>query len=181
MNDSYENFDSNSASIFNLINSTVQHPVPIEPPAEDGVEVVVKPLMLTTKEHKKLRRQTRSEAHIEKQDRIKLGLLPPEQPRITKSNFMRVLGQQAILAPSMIEAEMARQVAERQQKHKDLTESLKLTDEERRAKKDRKLHEDTSNMVYVAVFRFYCLTLESQILNISNTYLKLTQMLNNIS
>lgn len=66
---------------------------------------------------------------------------------------MRVLGQEAILAPSMVEKEMARQVAERQQKHKELTESQKLTDEEKRQKKDRKLREDTSVLSKVAVFR----------------------------
>ena len=108
---------------------------------------------LTFKERKKLRRQNRLEAQREKQDRIRLGLLPAEQPRVTKANFMRVLGQEAILAPSMIEAAMARQVAERQQKHKDLIESTRLTEEERKAKKDRKLREDTSVLAKVAVFK----------------------------
>lgn len=67
---------------------------------------------------------------------------------------MRVLGHEAILAPSMVEAKMAQQVQERQQKHKELIESQKLTEEERREKKDRKLREDTSDLVHVAVFRY---------------------------
>lgn len=93
------------------------------------------------------------EAQREKQDKIKLGLLPQEQPRITKSNFMRVLGQEAVLAPSMVEKEMARQVAERQDKHLKKIEEEKLTEEEKKAKKDRKLTEDTSILVHVTIYR----------------------------
>ncbi|KAJ3364739.1 hypothetical protein HDU91_002449 [Kappamyces sp. JEL0680] len=143
-NESYEDFDSSHGALQELINNIIQHPVPIEPPAEEGVQIAPKPLILTEKERKKLRRQNRLEAQREKQDKIRLGLLPQEQPRVTKANFMRVLGQEAILAPSMIEAEMARQVAEREQKHKSLNESRKLTEEEKKAKKDAKLREDTS-------------------------------------
>ena len=100
-----------------------------------------------------MRRQNRLEAQREKQDKIKLGLLPQDQPRITKSNFMRVLGQEAVLAPSMVEKEMARQVAERQEKHVQKNQEQKLTEEERKAKKDRKLTEDTSILVHVAVYK----------------------------
>lgn len=100
-----------------------------------------------------MRRQNRLEAQREKQDKIKLGLLPQDQPRITKSNFMRVLGQEAVLAPSMVEKEMARQVAERLEKHVQKNQEQKLTEEERKAKKDRKLTEDTSILVHVAVYK----------------------------
>lgn len=93
------------------------------------------------------------EAQREKQDKIRLGLLPQDKPKVTKANFMRVLGQEAILAPSMVEAEMAKQVKERQQKHKDSTEAQKLTEEERKAKKDKKLREDTSVLAKVAVYK----------------------------
>jgi U4/U6 small nuclear ribonucleoprotein PRP3 len=150
-NDTYVGFDINHSS--GLINNLIQHPVPIEPPGEGPVPAP-RPLMLTEKERKKLRRQNRLEAQREKQDKIRLGLLPPDQPKITKTNFMRVLGQEAILAPSMVEAEMAKQVKERQEKHKALIEASKLTDEERRQKKDAKLREDTSNLVHVAVFKY---------------------------
>jgi U4/U6 small nuclear ribonucleoprotein PRP3 len=95
----------------------------------------------------------RLEVQRAKQDKIRLGLLAEEKPRLTKSNFMRVLGQDAVLAPSMIEKEMAKQVEERQKKHRDLIAATKLTEEERRAKKDRKLREDTSVMARVAVFK----------------------------
>ena len=103
-----------------MINNIVQHPVPIEPPTEEGITIAPRPLILTKQERKKLRRQNRLEAQREKQDMIRGGLLPEEQPKITKANFMRVLGQEAISAPSMVEAEMARQVKERQEKHKRL-------------------------------------------------------------
>jgi U4/U6 small nuclear ribonucleoprotein PRP3 len=154
--ESYDDFDSNR-DFSNLITNLVQHPVPIEPPGE-GPPPPPRPLMLTKKEQKKMRRQNRLETQREKQDKIRLGLLPPEQPRITKSNFMRVLGQEAVLAPSMVEAEMAKQVKERQEKHKALIEASKLTQEEKREKKDEKLREDTSTLAYVAVFKYFQLT-----------------------
>ncbi|KAI8894847.1 pre-mRNA processing factor 3-domain-containing protein, partial [Globomyces pollinis-pini] len=150
--ESYENFDSNAGAVKDLINNLVQHPVPIEPPLELNT-APPRALILTKKEQKKLRRQNRLEAQREKQDKIRLGLLPPDEARVTKSNFMRVLGQEAILEPSKIEAQMAKQVADRQQKHKDLIASTKKTDEERREKKDRKLKEDTSQLVKIAVFK----------------------------
>lgn len=100
-----------------------------------------------------MRRQNRREAQQEKQDRIRLGLLPEDQPRLTKSNFMRVLGEEAILEPSAIEAKMHQQVLDRQQKHLQLIEESKLTPEERREKKRLKLKEDTSTLVHVCLFK----------------------------
>lgn len=89
---------------YGLINNLVQHPVPIIVQEK----IIKRELILTKKEQKKLRRQNRLLVQQEKQDKIRLGLLPPEEPRITKSNFMRVLGSEAVLAPSMVESEMAR-------------------------------------------------------------------------
>ena len=40
-------------------------------------------MFLTKKEHKKLRRQNRREAWKEKQDKIRLGLLPPDEPKVS--------------------------------------------------------------------------------------------------
>ncbi len=48
-NESYEEFDSSHGALQELINTIIQHPVPIEPPAEEGVQVAPKPLLLTDK------------------------------------------------------------------------------------------------------------------------------------
>lgn len=110
--------------------------------------------MLTQKEQKKLRRQNRGEKQRDKQDRVRLGLEPEDAPRLTKSNFMRVLGHDAILAPSAIEAQVAAQVLDRQTKHQQLIEENKLTPDERREKKREGLKEDTSAGVHVCLFRY---------------------------
>ena len=50
--------------------------------AEMSGEVQI-PVMLTKKEQKKLRRQTRNEAQKELQEKIRLGLVPPPEPKGT--------------------------------------------------------------------------------------------------
>ena len=39
------------------------------------------PVMLTQKERKKLRRQTRLEGQKDQQEKIRLGLMPPPEPK----------------------------------------------------------------------------------------------------
>ena len=64
-----------------LVTLYVHHPIPIKPPSEQNNVPVVRSLMLTKKERKKLRRQRRHETQKEKQDKIRLGLLPPDPPK----------------------------------------------------------------------------------------------------
>ncbi|KAJ3299257.1 hypothetical protein HK104_009560 [Borealophlyctis nickersoniae] len=151
-NGAYDNLEADFSGENPIITNLVQHPVPIQPPAE-AAPPKPKPLMLTKKERKKLRRQRRQEAMKEKQDKIRLGLLPPEQPKVKISNLMRVLGQEAVQDPTKVEAHVRAQMAARQKKHQDLVDSTKLTDEQRKEKKRQKLQEDTSNTAQVAVFR----------------------------
>lgn len=47
----------------------------------DASQPVFIPLYLTKKERKKLRRQNRREAWKEKQEKIRLGLEPPPEPK----------------------------------------------------------------------------------------------------
>ncbi|TPX65837.1 hypothetical protein SpCBS45565_g04880 [Spizellomyces sp. 'palustris'] len=152
--DGYENFDADAVlmSETSIVTNYVQHPIPIQPPAEPG-DPKLKPLMLTTKERKKLRRQRRQEAQKEKRDKIRLGLLPPEQNKVKISNLMMVLGTEAVQDPTNVEAAVRAQMAARLKKHKDMNAAGKLTDEQRKEKKRKKLREDTNNLVEVAVFR----------------------------
>ena len=69
------------------------------------------PMFLTKKEHKKLRRQNRRENWKERQDKIRLGLLAPDEPKVKMSNLMRVLGNEQIMDPTKVEAQVCAQMA----------------------------------------------------------------------
>ncbi|KAI7850500.1 pre-mRNA processing factor 3-domain-containing protein [Circinella umbellata] len=136
-----------------LVTLYVHHPIPIKPPSEQNNVPVVRSLMLTKKERKKLRRQRRHETQKEKQDKIRLGLLPPDPPKVKISNLMQVLGQEAIQDPTKIEARVRKEMAQRQKQHELTNEQRKLTPEERRQKIKSKLDEDKKLSNEVAVFK----------------------------
>lgn len=58
----------------------IQHPIPIPAPGEKN-KVGLKPLMLTKKEQKKMRKQRRQAELQDKRDRIRMGLIPPDAPK----------------------------------------------------------------------------------------------------
>lgn len=66
---------------------------------------------------------------------------------------MRVLGSDAIQDPTKMEAHVRKQMAERLRKHEEANTERKLTDEQKAAKKSKKLSEDTSLATHVAVYR----------------------------
>ena len=67
---------------------------------------------------------------------------------------MRVLGNDAIQDPTKIEVVVRKQMAERAQKHVEENRSRKLTREEKASKAIRKVAEDTSLAVHVAVYKY---------------------------
>ena len=111
------------------------------------------PVFLTKKERKKLRRQNRREAWKEEQEKIRLGLIPPPEPKLRISNLMRVLGTEAVQDPTKMEAHVREQMAKRQKAHEEANNARKLTDDQKRDKKIRKLKEDTSLGIHVSVYR----------------------------
>jgi U4/U6 small nuclear ribonucleoprotein PRP3 len=130
----------------------VEHPVPIAPPAEPAAPPAL-PLMLTKQERKKLRRRTRMEAQKDKQERILLGLEPPPPPKVKISNLMRVLMNEAVQDPTQIEKQVREQMEQRQRNHEMRNQARKLTKDERRAKKKKKLLEDAAREMTCALFR----------------------------
>ena len=58
------------------VGTLIQHPIPIPAPG-DKFQKELKPLFLTKKEQKKLRRNRRAEELQDQQDRIRMGLAPP--------------------------------------------------------------------------------------------------------
>ncbi|KAG5324296.1 PRPF3 protein, partial [Pseudoatta argentina] len=119
----------------------------------DPLKPIYMPVFLTKKERKKLRRQNRRETWKEEQEKIRLGLEAPPEPKLRISNLMRVLGTEAVQDPTKIEAHVRQQMAKRLKAHEDANAARRLTADQRREKKARKLKEDTSLGVYVSVYR----------------------------
>jgi U4/U6 small nuclear ribonucleoprotein PRP3 len=68
----------------NLTN-LIEHPVQMKPPSVSDKKVMTT-VYLTAKERKKKRRQNRSEALKEEQEKIRLGLIAPPEPKVKISN-----------------------------------------------------------------------------------------------
>ncbi|XP_059613316.1 U4/U6 small nuclear ribonucleoprotein Prp3 [Phlebotomus argentipes] len=134
------------------ITNLIEHPTQIKPPSEP-MKAVYMPVFLTKKERKKLRRQNRREAWKEEQEKIRLGLSAPPEPKLRISNLMRVLGTEAVQDPTKIESHVREQMAKRQKAHEEANAARKLTAEQKREKKIRKIKEDTSLGVHVSVYR----------------------------
>eukprot|EP01038_Epipyxis_sp_PR26KG_P014609 gene14609-19618_t len=131
----------------------IQHPVPVKPlgATTDKGEVPL-PMFLTKKERKKLRKSTRAAREQEKRDKLMMGLIPAPEPKFKLSNFMKILGDQAVADPSKVELRVLQQMQQRVLNHEMRNQAAKLTPKERKEKKIRKLTEDTSKSVNVAVF-----------------------------
>ena len=142
-------YDSPKALLDDLITNLIHHPIAIEPP---GPQVPQKPLPLTKEEQKKLKRQINAKKQQEKQDLQRAGLLPADAPKVSKTNFVRVLGEESYLNPTAADAMMNQQVADRQLAHKAHNEASKLTEEEKKAKKDKKIR-DSTGIIKVAIFK----------------------------
>lgn len=63
------------------ITDLVEHPVKLKAPVDLGKHPDI-PLLLTKKERKKVRRQNRQEAQKERQEKVRLGLMPPPEPKV---------------------------------------------------------------------------------------------------
>uniref|UniRef100_A0A672YFI1 U4/U6 small nuclear ribonucleoprotein Prp3 n=1 Tax=Sphaeramia orbicularis TaxID=375764 RepID=A0A672YFI1_9TELE len=134
------------------VTNLVEHPAQISPPVDTDKPVTLG-VYLTKKEQKKLRRQTRREGQKEVQEKVRLGLMPPPEPKVRISNLMRVLGTEAVQDPTKVEAHVRAQMAKRQKAHEEANAARKLTAEQRKEKKVKKLKEDLTNGVHISVYR----------------------------
>lgn len=137
---------------FEGITHLIEHPMQMRPPSEPSKPIPL-PVFLTKREQKKLRRQNRREMWKEKQEKIRLGLEPAPEPKMKMSNMMRVLGTQAVQDPTKIEAVVKQQMAKRQKAHEDANNARKLTVDQKKQKKVKKVKEETNTGVHVAVYR----------------------------
>ncbi|BHF58310.1 U4/U6 small nuclear ribonucleoprotein Prp3 [Sparganum proliferum] len=138
----------NDAWITNL----VEHPIKMKAPTELSKPPEI-PLLLTKKERKKLRRKNRQDAQKERQELVRLGLLAPPEPKVKLANLMRVLGTDAVQDPSKVEAYVRKQMESRKRAHEAANAARKLTKDQARHKRIRKIREDTSIRTCVAVYR----------------------------
>jgi len=144
-------------SLLEGVTNLVEHPIQIAPPIEPKAEVAIS-VSLTKKERKKLRRQNRQEAEKEQQEKIRLGLAPPLEPKVRMANLMRVLGTEAVHDPTKVEAHVRAQMDKRRRGHEEANAARKLTTEQRKEKKIDKIKENTDEGVHVAVYRIRDLT-----------------------
>ena len=135
-----------------FITNLVQHPVLLKAP-QDNLLVPVKAMYLTSKEQAKLRRMRRAEDLKEQQAKIRLGLVPPPEPKVTRKNMMLVLGEQAIADPTAVEMKVDSQIRERQTAHVQANEERKLSKEQRRDKIAEQQRVDAEQGIRVCVFR----------------------------
>ncbi|KAG8963342.1 hypothetical protein FRC05_004779 [Tulasnella sp. 425] len=135
----------------------VQHPIPIPAPWDKN-KVELKPLKLTKKEMKKMRKQRRMAEQQDKQDRQKMGLIPPDPPKVRLANLMRVLTSDAVQDPTKVEARVRREVAMRKHGHEQMNSERKLTDEQKREKIETKKVAEEKKGIYGAAFKIKTLT-----------------------
>ncbi|KAL1938845.1 hypothetical protein VTO73DRAFT_11225 [Trametes versicolor] len=128
----------------------IQHPIPIPAPGDKN-EITLKPLKLTKKASDY---RSRRQAELQdKRDRIRMGLIPPDAPKVRLANLMKVLTSDAVQDPTRVEARVRREVAMRKHQHEKMNTERKLTDEQRREKIETKKVEEEKKGIYGAVFK----------------------------
>lgn len=103
---------------------------------------MVIPVHLTEKEKKRLRKMKRVEREKDKQEKVKLGLMPAPPPKVKLSNYMKIMGKEAIADPSRVEQKVKKIVEKRLEDHLKRNESNKLTKDQREAKMKRRHERD---------------------------------------
>ncbi|WKX98488.1 hypothetical protein Q1695_013849 [Nippostrongylus brasiliensis] len=152
--DSYDEIPATNVEtrFLDTISELVEHPIKLKAPTDPLTPQYLK-VYLTSRERKKIRRQNRKEMQKERTEMIRIGLAKAPAPKVKISNLMRVLGSDAIQDPTKMEAHVRKQMADRLKRHQQANAERKLTDEQKAAKKTKKIAEDTSLAVHVAVYR----------------------------
>ncbi|KAL9030092.1 MAG: hypothetical protein Q9196_001755 [Gyalolechia fulgens] len=135
-----------------IITHYIQHPVALNPPQELKMPPP-KPMHLTSKEQAKIRRQRRMADLKEQQAKVRLGLEPPEPPKVKRSNLMRVLGEEAVKDPTAVEARVNREIADRANKHEAMNEERKLTKEQKHEKLKTQQEKDAQMGILCTVYK----------------------------
>jgi hypothetical protein len=97
--------------------------------------------------------QRRKAEEKERQEKIRLGLMDAPAPKVKKANFMRVLGNDAVSDPTMVEQVVKAQMIMRQREHKEANAARQVTTEQRKERAVSKLTDGTELEIQVVVFR----------------------------
>lgn len=135
------------------INVYVQHPVQIKNEYIEKMNKISMPVFLTEKERKRIRRLRRQEKEKDKQERIRLGLEKPEKPKLKFTNFMRILGDEAVQDPSQVEKLVRKAYEERYKKMMLENEKNKLTKEQKAEKIRKKFERDIKKDCKACLFK----------------------------
>jgi len=133
------------------ITHLIQHPIPIAAPGDKRQPE--RGLMLTKKEQKKMRRQRRQAELEDKRDRQKMGLIPPDPPKVRLANMMKVLTSDAVQDPTKVEVKIRKEVAMRAIRHEKDNQNRKLTAEERKEKEYASMQARERKGIYGAAFK----------------------------
>ncbi|NWS33475.1 PRPF3 protein, partial [Polioptila caerulea] len=125
------------------ITNLVEHPAQLNPPETEGLCVC------KLCGGKKGSSGSLSHCHVQQEPSQHLF----HSLAVRISNLMRVLGTEAVQDPTKVEAHVRAQMAKRQKAHEEANAARKLTAEQRKAKKVKKLKEDVSQGVHIAVYR----------------------------
>jgi pre-mRNA processing factor 3 (PRP3) len=106
-------------------------------------------------EMKKIRKQRREEREKEKQINIQTGLMEPPKDKVRLVNMPRVYGADGVVDATKIQMEVRAAQREREAAHADRNLARKLTTTERKAKKLRKMFDDSAVDTHVQV-RMLC-------------------------
>lgn len=130
----------------------VQHPPLMEPTWTKHLPEE-KPMFLTKKEQKRIRRNDRLLKSKDKQDRIKLGLDAPPPPKVKLSNLMSVLTNEATSDPTAVELRVKLEIQQRLEKHEKENEERKLTQEQRHEKIAQQQEKDLEKGYFTTVYK----------------------------
>ena len=100
-----------------------------------------------------MRKQRRQAELQDKRDRVRMGLVPPDPPKVRLANLMKVLTTDAVQDPTRVEARVRREVAMRKHNHEKMNAERRLTSEQRREKIEIKKQEEERKGLEGAVFR----------------------------
>ncbi|KAK2962435.1 putative U4/U6 small nuclear ribonucleoprotein Prp3 [Blattamonas nauphoetae] len=141
----------NGSFNFSSITGKIVVPPPIPAP-DPKMELPPLTIELTKKERRKIRHRERMQRTRDIQDKIRCGLLPPPPPKVKLSNMARVLTNELMANPTLIEKKVREEQIKRAQQHHERNQERKLTKEERKQKILKKAHEDVKKGVYLALF-----------------------------
>ena len=108
-----------------------------------------------------MRSQRRKAEEQERREMVRLGMAEAPAPKVKMSNLMRVLGNEAVQDPTMVEAVVKKQMALRQKKHEDHNNAMKLTKDQKVEKGAKKKKEDEHKGLKASVYVLHSSTAPS--------------------